>query len=139
MKSEKGECSAPLYISKLIRAEDCVRFRLYHLCLGVKEGCLLHDKRDSDKTVHFAACTSFDYKLKNQNGALHLRFSLFCTILEKLFLASIYRTDCSVFEVSYPCLLHGCRKNAEKTYDYRWSPKFARLTHGLTCGSFQSA
>ena len=59
-KSEKGECSAPLYISKLIRAENCVRFRLNPLCLGVKEGCLPHDKSDSVKTLHFAARTSLD-------------------------------------------------------------------------------
>ena len=60
LKSEKGECSAPLYISKLIQAENCVRFRLNPLCLSVKEVCLHHDKSDSDKTVHFAARTSLD-------------------------------------------------------------------------------
>ena len=42
-KVKKRECSAPLYISKLVRAENCVRFRLNPLWLDVKEGCLPHN------------------------------------------------------------------------------------------------
>ena len=97
-KWKKGECSASLYISKLIRAENKARFLLNPLCVGVKEGCLPHDKNNSDKTVHFAARTSLDKNLKNQSGALHFRFSLFCTIKENLFSTSIHRAGRSVYK-----------------------------------------
>ena len=60
-------------------------FRLNPLCLGVNEGCLPHDKNDSDKTVHFAARTSLDLKLKNQSGALHFCFFAFLHDIRKTF------------------------------------------------------
>ena len=73
-----------MHHSKLIRAENCVRFHLNPLCPGVKEGCLPQDKSDSDKTVHFTARTSLE-KLKNQSGALHFRFFAILHDIRKTF------------------------------------------------------
>ena len=60
--TKKGECSALLwsfnFVSKLIRAANCVRFCLNPFCREVHEGCLPHDKKDSDKTVHNLQLTS---------------------------------------------------------------------------------
>ena len=54
--AKEGECSAPLwpfnFLSKLMRAANCVRFCQNHFCREVHEGCLRHDKNDSDKAVH---------------------------------------------------------------------------------------
>ena len=33
-------------------AVNCLRFCLNPFCREVKEGCLPHDKNDSDKTIH---------------------------------------------------------------------------------------
>ena len=42
------------FLSKLMRAANCVRLCLNPFCYAVHEGCLPHTKKkkDSDKTVH---------------------------------------------------------------------------------------
>ena len=49
--AEKGECSAPLscfnFLSKPMRAVNCVLFCLNPFCLEVNDGCLPHDEYDS--------------------------------------------------------------------------------------------
>ena len=47
-----------IVLSKLMRAANCVQFCLNPFSREIHEGCLPHDKIDSDKTVHNVQLTS---------------------------------------------------------------------------------
>ena len=46
------------YVYKIMQAANCVWFCLNPFCHEVHEGCLPHDKNNSDKTVHNLQLTS---------------------------------------------------------------------------------
>ena len=90
-----------------MRAANCVQFCQNPFWCEVHEGCLPHDKYDSDKAIHNSQLTSaWIRSWKSRAEHCILLFLLYKRNISSflwLFQAPYIEPDGSVYEVSYPC------------------------------------